>query len=232
MKPENSRSVNWLRVAPLSGESWRLFRSYILSNAWLWKVCSSSLCGLKLFAGSSSFLMYWSPSVLDWRWTFLSPVFDGSSTAICGPELDAPTTSSCPKLDAPVAVVVSLWVSCWRGSSRLESPPALYSDGGTAWQSMYACWSLIFLANKPAQWTGFFFAQADVANDCPARLLTLENKGFTNAEKLTKCFDEMWCGWCWPVVSVVSLCLLWMILLWECQQLLFCDDLCDLNHWI
>ena len=53
--------------------------------------------------------------------------------------------------------------------------------------------------------------------DSPARLLMLENKGFTSAQETDKLLwvNVAW-SWCWPALSVVSICLLWMILLWEC----------------
>ena len=52
-----------------------------------------------------------------------------------------------PELNAaPVAVMVICLRSCWLGSSRLESPPAWYSSGGTAWKAVSAFLSFQFFA--------------------------------------------------------------------------------------
>ena len=116
--------------------------------------------------------MYFSPSVFGWRWTFFP--LDKSSVANGRLELDV------------AAGFHSSWDWCsWRRFvnsfriwltqvSRLESPPAWCSGGSTAWQSMSAFLSLIFLAVRP---------ERKVLQAC---LPMLENKGFTTAEETEK----------------------------------------------
>ena len=138
-----------------------------------------------------------------------------------------------PELDdAPVAVMVNVWRSCWHESPRSESPLGLASGGGTAWQSMSAFLSLSSFAIIAAQWTGFCFALTDAVKDSPARLLILEEKDWQPQKKLTNCFEYVWCeSWCWPVMSVVSICLLRTILLWGCLPSAVLCWRIDLNHW-
>ena len=63
MKPKKQSLVNRLQILTLSWKSWRLVGSLanlaqMLHNTWLQNSCSSSVCGLKFIAGSSNFLMF------------------------------------------------------------------------------------------------------------------------------------------------------------------------------
>ena len=60
-----------------------------------------------------------------------------------------------PELNAPGVVLVTLSESCWHRFSRLESPPAWYSGGGTAWQSMSAFLRYFFSLSLPSNELAF-----------------------------------------------------------------------------
>ena len=168
-----------------------------------------------------------SPSVFDWEQTFPSAMCNGSLMAPSRhrPELD----------DPPVAVMVNVWGSCWQFFTL-----GVASSFGTWWRCVIVLVGILvanYFAILAVQLTGFCFELADAAKDSLARLLMPENKGFTTTEKLTNCFGWVWCAsWCWPEVSVVSMCLLWMIQLREClPTAVLCwriwFESLDLNWW-
>ena len=105
-----------------------LFIAMLLKS--LWSFVSQDEAHTKRSAGNlqtvQSFsvkLEVFSPSMLGWRWLF-SPL-EESSVATGRTEIGAPAASSCPEVDAPGVLLVTLSESCWHRFSRLESPAAL-----------------------------------------------------------------------------------------------------------
>ena len=116
----NPRDPCSAKIKPTSSRLWTGSRSiYRVESRTSLRVLPVAV---QLSAGSSNFLMYSYPSAFAWRWTFPSPVFNGSLETVATTSVDH---------DNARAVMVSVWRSCWHMSSRSESPPALWSGGST-----------------------------------------------------------------------------------------------------
>ena len=176
--------MNWLQVATLSGKSWTL-SGYLPDLAHI--LFNISLCGLKLFAGSSNFLCV-SFSIIvrlgiQFPFTSVTRIARGSrspETWCCSSRFQSPGGWWCSsrRYGELFRVLLTQFFTLGSASSLIFS-----------WKYCVTVHVGILIANfsRNQSWAmNWLFALADVAKNSRARLLVRENKRFITAEETDK----------------------------------------------